>query len=109
MASIDERHSLFLRLLALPGAVRPTIWDDVEWAWGADPYEPLYIDRLQAIQSTGVYPDSEAHLVRFNAALLVRSFPQLRPHFTDIQALRPMTFNGRQPNRPRPSLRLVVA
>lgn len=108
MQPIDQRHSLFLRLLALPGAVGPTVWDDVVWAWGANPAEPLYIERLQSIQSLGAYPDSQARLVRFNAALLVQAFPALRGSFAAIQALRPMTFKGSLPGRPPARLSLVI-
>lgn len=103
-----ERHDLFLQLLALPGSTAPTVYDDVRWAWDADPAEPLYIDRLFAIQSVGVYPDAKARLVRFNAALLVRVFPTLRGRFSDIQALPPMRFTGQLPNRPPAQLRVVV-
>ena len=107
MLPIDQRCALFLRLLTLPGAVGPCVWDDVAWAWDADPAEPLYIERLQAIQTLGVYPDAKARLVRFNAALLVRAFPALRGNFAAIQALRPMTFKGRLPGRPPARLSLV--
>lgn len=102
-----DRQALFLKLLALPGATAPTVLDDVRWAWDADPAEPLYIDRLQLIQSNGVYPDREARLVQFNATLLIKAFPSLRGHFAGIQDLRPMRFEGQLPNRPRPSLSVV--
>ena len=104
----QSRQALFLKLLALPGATAPTVLDDVKWCWDADPAtDPLYIDRLQLIQNTGVYPDREAKLVRFNAALLIKAFPSLRRHFADIQALRPMRFEGALPNRPPAKLHLV--
>lgn len=104
-----DRQALFLKLLALPGATAPTVLDDVRWAWDAEPADPLYVDRLQLIQSNGVYPDREARLVRFNATLLVKSFPSLRGSFAAIQELRPMRFEGQLPNRPRPSLSVVQA
>lgn len=103
----NERQALFLKLLALPGATAPTVLDDVRWAWSADPAEPLYIDRLQLIQSNGVYPDAGARLVRFNPALVIKAFPSLRGHFAEIQALRPMRFEGALPNRPPAKLHLV--
>lgn len=102
-----DRENLFLRLLALPGATAPTVLDDVRWAWNADPAEPLFIDRLAAIQLLGVYPDRQARLVRFNAALVIKAFPSLRGHFADIQTLRPMRFEGTLPNRPPAKLHLV--
>lgn len=105
--SYADRQALFLKLLALPGATAPTVLDDVRWAWDADPAEPAFIDRLQLIQSNGVYPDAGARLVRFNATLLVKSFPSLRGQFAAIQELRPMRFDGQLPNRPRPSLSVV--
>lgn len=108
-SNYSEREALFLRLLALPGATAPTILDDIRWAWDADPAEPTFIDRLQLIQSNGVYPDREARLVRFNATLLVKSFPSLRGSFAEIQELRPMRFDGQLPGRPRPSLSVVQA
>ena len=103
----SEHQPLFLQLLALPGATASTILDDVRWAWDADPHSPLYVDRLQLIQNNGVYPDARARLVRFNATLLVRAFPQLRGQFAEIQVLPPMRFEGSLPERPRPKLRLV--
>lgn len=105
----QARQALFLKLLALPGATAPTVLDDVRWAWDTDSTEPLYVDRLQLIQSNGVYPDAEARLVRFNAALLVQAFPALRGQFAEIQALRPMRFDGQLPNRPRAQLSVVQA
>lgn len=105
--SYAERQALFLKLLALPGATTPTVLDDVRWAWDADPAEPLFIDRLAAIQLLGVYPDRQARLVRFNAAIIIKAFPSLRRHFADIQALRPMRFEGALPNRPPAKLHLV--
>lgn len=107
--SYADRQALFLRLLALPGATAPTVLDDIRWAWDADPADPLYVDRLQLIQSNGVYPDASARLVRFNAALLVQAFPALRGQFAEIQALRPMRFDGKLPNRPRAQLSVVQA
>jgi len=107
MQPMDERHALFLQLLALPGAVKPTVWDDIEWAWDADPHGSFYIEWLGSIQQAGVFPDAEARLVRFNPALLIRSHPRLRPQFQAISELRPMSFSGRLPARPRPVLRLV--
>lgn len=106
-SNYQSRQALFLKLLALPGATAPTVLDDIRWAWDADPAEPLYLDRLQLIQSRGVYPDATAMLVRFNAALLVKAFPQLRGRFAEIQELRPMRFDGQLPNRPRPRLTVV--
>jgi hypothetical protein len=103
----QSRHDLFLKLLALPGATAPTVLDDVRWAWDADPAEPLFIDRLAAIQLLGVYPDRQARLVRFNAALVIKAFPSLRGQFADIQTLRPMRFDGTLPNRPPAKLHLV--
>lgn len=103
----QSRHDLFLKLLALPGATAPTVLDDVRWAWDADPAEPLFIDRLAAIQFLGVYPDRQARLVRFNPALVIKAFPSLRGHFAEIQALRPMRFEGALPNRPPAKLHLV--
>lgn len=103
----NTRQTLFLRLLALPGATAPTILDDIRWAWDADPADPLFVDRLQLIQSNGVYPDREARLVRFNAALLVKAFPALRGQFAEIQELRPMRFDGHLPNRPPAKIILV--
>lgn len=102
-----DREALLLKLLALPGAVAPTVLDDVTWAWDANPRERGYIDKLQLIQANGVYPDREARLVRFNPGLLVVAFPVLREHFAAIQALPPMRFSGRLPNRPPARLRLV--
>lgn len=103
----QSRHDLFLKLLALPGATAPTVLDDVRWAWDADPADPLFIDRLAAIQQLGVYPDCHARLVRFNATLIIRAFPALYGRFADIQELRPMRFEGKLPNRPLPRLHLV--
>lgn len=105
----NTRQALFLRLLALPGATAPTVLDDVRWAWDANPAEPLYVDRLQLIQSTGVYPDAGARLVRFNATLLIKAFPSLRGLFAAIQELKPMRFEGQLPNRPRAQLSVVQA
>lgn len=102
-----DRQALFLKLLALPGATAPTVLDEVRWSWDANPTEPLYIDRLQLIQSNGVYPDREARLVRFNATLLVKAFPSLRGSFAAIQELRPMRFEGQLPGRPRAQLSVV--
>lgn len=104
-----DRQALFLKLLSLPGATAHTVLDDVRWAWDADPADPLYVDRLQLVQSNGVYPDREARLVRFNATLLVKAFPSLRGQFAAIQELRPMRFEGKLPSRPRPSLSVVQA
>lgn len=104
-----ERQALFLKLLALPGAITPTVLDDVRWAWDADPAKPLYIDRLQLIQSNGVYPDAGARLVRFNATLLVKAFPSLRGQFASIQNLTPMRFEGQLPGRPKAQLSVVQA
>lgn len=106
-SNYQSRHNLFLQLLALPGATAPTVLDDIRWAWDADPEEPLYVDRLQLIQSNGVYPDAGARLVRFNAALLVKAFPSLRGLFSEIQELRPMRFDGQLHGRPRAQLSLV--
>lgn len=106
-SSFKDREALLLRLLVLPGATANTILDDVRWAWDADPAERLYIDRLQLIQNNGVYPDVEARLVRFNPALLVKAYPQLRGQFVEIQALPAMRFEGQLPDRPRPKLRPV--
>lgn len=106
-SNYSEREALFLKLLALPGATAPTVLDDVRWAWDANPAEPLYIDRLQLIQSNGVYPDAGARLVRFNAALLVKAFPSLRGQFGAIQELRPMRFEGKLPSRPKAQLSVV--
>jgi len=103
----NTRQALFLRLLALPGATAPTVLDDVRWSWDAEPAEPLYIDRLQLIQSNGVYPDAGARLVRFNATLLVKAFPSLRGQFAGIQDLKPMRFEGQLPGRHRAQLSVV--
>lgn len=108
-SSFQAREALLLQLLALPGATSNTILDDVRWAWGADPHDRLHLDRLQLIQNNGVYPDARARLVRFNATLLVRAFPQLRERFAEIQALPPMRFEGKLPERPKPQLTLVQA
>ena len=108
-SSFKDREALLLQLLALPGATANTVLDDVRWAWDARPGERLFIDRLQLIQSRGVYPDREARLVRFNAALLVREFPHLRERFAEIQALSSMGFEGKLPGRPQPKLTLVQA
>ncbi len=106
-SSFQAREALLLQLLALPGATAPTVLDDCRWAWDALPRERCFIDKLQLIQSRGVYPDREARLVRFNAALLVRAFPHLREQFAEIQELPPMRFEGRLPGRPQPKLHLV--
>lgn len=106
-SSFKDREALFLQLLVLPGATAPTVLDDCRWAWHANPRERCFIDKLQLIQSRGVYPDREARLMRFNAALLVRAFPHLRERFSEIQALPPMRFEGRLPGRPQPRLTLV--
>lgn len=106
-SSSRDREALLLMILALPGATAPAILDDIRWAWDASPAERGYIDKLQLIQANGVYPDREARLVRFNPGLLVVAFPVLREHFAAIQALPPMRFSGRLPNRPPARLRLV--
>lgn len=105
----QAREALLLQLLALPGATAPTVLDDCRWAWDSSSNERLFIDRLQLIQSRGVYPDRDSRLVRFNAALLVRAFPHLRERFAEIQALPPMRFEGKLPGRPQPKLTLVQA
>ena len=104
-----QNTPFLMALLRLPGVVKPTLFDDMQsYFWLEESiHDPLYIEHLTAAQRVGIYPDLDHRLVRFNAGLLTRAYPELRPYFIDLQNLRPLTFNGVLPGRPRPQLRVL--
>lgn len=97
-------------LLHLPGVVTPTLCSDMtEYFW--NPEKPLqderYIDYLIAAQRAGIFPDLDRRSVEFDAVLLVKTFPAMRRWRVELENLRPLTFNGQMPARPRPMLRVI--
>lgn len=97
-------------LLHLPGVVTPTLCEDMtKYFWNPD--KPLtderYIDYLIAAQRCGIFPDLDRRLVEFDAVLLIKTFPVMRRWRVELENLRPLTFNGQLPTRPRPMLRVI--
>jgi len=97
-------------LLNLPGVATKTLQDDMT-AYFWNPAKPLederYVDFLIAAQRAGIYPDLDRRQVTFDAALLVKTFPMMRRWRVELENLRPLTFNGSLPARPRPLLRVI--
>lgn len=97
-------------LLHLPGVVTPTLCEDMtQYFW--NPEKPLqderYIDYLIAAQRSGIYPDLDRRQVTFDPVLLIKTFPAMRRWHVELENLRPLTFNGKLPARPRPLLRVI--
>lgn len=105
-----HNDSFLFNLLHLPGVARKTLFDDmVDYFWDANKAkdDPRYIDYLTAAQQCGVYPDLELRRVTFDPELLVKTFPSMRRWRVELENLRPLTFNGQLPGRPRPTLRVI--
>ena len=77
------------------------------WNTDAAQNDPRYIDYLIAAQRAGIYPDLELRQVTFDPVLLVKTFPSMRKWRVELENLRPLTFNGQLPGRPRPTLRVI--
>lgn len=97
-------------LLHLPGVVMPTLCEDMTaYFWDAE--KPIkderYIDYLIAAQRSGIYPDLDRRQVTFDPVLLIKTFPAMRRWWVELENLRPLTFNGKLPARPRPLLRVI--
>lgn len=97
-------------LLHLPGIATKTLAEDmVSYFWNPD--KPLtderYIDYLITAQRSGIFPDLDRRQVTFDPVLLVKTFPAMRKWRVELENLRPLTFNGRLPARPRPMLRVI--
>lgn len=97
-------------LLHLPGVVTPTLCEDMTtYFWDAE--KPIkderYVDYLIAAQRSGIYPDLDRRQVTFDPVLLIKTFPAMRRWRVELENLRPLTFNGKLPARPRPLLRVI--
>lgn len=97
-------------LLHLPGVVTLTLFEDMtSYFW--NPEIPLtderYIDYLIAAQRSGIYPDLDRRQVTFDPEMLIKTFPAMRRWRVELENLRPLTFNGKLPARPRPLLRVI--
>lgn len=108
-AGLHNSQFLF-ELLHLPGVATLTLFEDMTtYFWNPD--KPLqderYLDFLIAVQRAGIYPDLDRRQVTFNADLLVKTFPSMRRWRVELENLRPLTFNGELPARPRPLLRVI--
>ena len=109
--SIGLHNNDFLfDLFHLPGVVTLTLFDDMTtYFW--NPEKPLtderYIDYLIAAQRAGIFPDLDRRQVRFDHKVLIKTFPAMRRWRVELETLRPLTFNGKLPARPRPMLRVI--
>lgn len=110
MSSGLHNNDFLFDLLYLPGVARKTLCEDMtEYFWNAEAAhnDPRYIDYLLAAQQAGIYPDLELRQVTFDPVLLVKTFPSMRRWRVELENLRPLTFNGQLPGRPRPTLRVI--
>ena len=110
MSSGLHNNDFLFDLLWLPGVARKTLCEDMtQYFWNTDAAQndPRYIDYLIAAQRAGIYPDLELRQVTFDPVLLVKTFPSMRKWRVELENLRPLTFNGQLPGRPRPTLRVI--
>lgn len=110
MSSGLHNNDFLFDLLHLPGVVTPTLCEDMTaYFWDAE--KPIkderYIDYLIAAQRSGIYPDLDRRQVTFDPVLLIKTFPAMRRWRVELENLRPLTFNGKLPARPRPLLRVI--
>jgi hypothetical protein len=110
MSSGLHNNDFLFDLLHLPGVVTLTLFEDMtQYFW--DTEKPLtderYIDYLIAAQRSGIYPDLDRRQVTFEPELLIKTFPAMRRWRVELENLRPLTFNGKLPARPRTLLRVI--
>lgn len=105
-----HNNDFLFDLLHLPGVVTGTLFEDMtQYFWDAEKAikDERYIDYLVAAQRCGIYPDLDRRQVTFDPVLLIKTFPGMRRWRVELENLRPLTFNGKLPARPRPMLRVI--